>query len=174
MKKARFMAIALVAAILSIALLMPLSAGASSRTSNAITQNVSGTVSGTVTGTFSGVLTITKFVTQNGQLYGVGTLAGTVTNTATGQTQNVSGPVSVPITSAAGSTCQILYLHTGEIFLNLLGLVVDIQPITISITAQQGSGNLLGNLLCAIANLLNNGGPLTSITNLLNQVLAAL
>jgi hypothetical protein len=45
------------------------------------------------------------------------------------------------------------------------------------ITAEQGPGNLLGNLLCAVANLLNGtGGPtvLQQIANLLNQILAAL
>lgn len=35
-------------------------------------------------------------------------------------------------------------------------------------------GNLLGNQLCAIANLLNGGSPLTSLTQLLNELLAAL
>jgi hypothetical protein len=33
---------------------------------------------------------------------------------------------------------------------------------------------LLGNLLCAVANLLNNNGSLTSRANLLNQILGAL
>ena len=38
-----------------------------------------------------------------------------------------------------------------------------------------GAGNLLGNLLCDVANLLNgNGGALASITTLLNQLLGAL
>jgi hypothetical protein len=44
--------------------------------------------------------------------------------------------------------------------------------------AQQGAGNLLGNLLCSVANLLNNGGntptALQQIANLLNQILARL
>lgn len=50
--------------------------------------------------------------------------------------------------------------------------------VHLSITAQQGPGNLLGNLLCAVANLLN--GPtgvnaiVTQIANLLNQLLGNL
>jgi hypothetical protein len=41
-----------------------------------------------------------------------------------------------------------------------------------------GNGNLLGNLLCAVANLLNAGGPvqtlLNNLVNLLNQIVGAL
>jgi hypothetical protein len=43
--------------------------------------------------------------------------------------------------------------------LDLLGLVVDLNQV--HLTAQQGSGNLLGNLLCAVANLLNASGAAT-------------
>jgi len=48
----------------------------------------------------------------------------------------------------------------------------------LDISAEPGSGNLLGNLLCSIANLLNGGSPLTQVLNqlvgLLNQLIAAL
>ena len=44
----------------------------------------------------------------------------------------------------------------------------------LNITAESGPGNLLGNLLCAVAGLLDNGGALTSIASLLNQILQAL
>lgn len=37
-----------------------------------------------------------------------------------------------------------------------------------------GAGNLLGNLLCAVVNLLNGAGALAQIANLLNQILALL
>jgi len=37
--------------------------------------------------------------------------------------------------------------------------------------AQQGPGNLLGNLLCAVANLLN-GGNTGGLATLLNRLLA--
>jgi hypothetical protein len=176
MKRVRLLAIPLFAILMGIALLLPLSAGAAtaSKTSGTLTQQVSGTTSGTVPhGTFSGALTMTKFVSKHGQLYAVGTLSGTATNAAGASQTVTSAPVTVPITSADPS-CTILTLHTGAIHLNVLGLVVDISPITISITAQQGPGNLLGNLLCAIANLLNGGAPLSSIAGLLNQLLAAL
>jgi hypothetical protein len=44
----------------------------------------------------------------------------------------------------------------------------------LDITAQQGPGNLLGNLLCGVANLLNGGQSLTGLANLLNNLFGAL
>ena len=41
----------------------------------------------------------------------------------------------------------------------------------LDITAQTGAGNLLGNLLCAVAGLLDNP---SGLVRLLNQILAAL
>jgi hypothetical protein len=64
---------------------------------------------------------------------------------------------------------------------DLLGLVVDLNQVHLQITGQQGPGNLLGNLLCGVAGLLDNGpaggltnGLLQGITNLLNQILGQL
>jgi len=51
---------------------------------------------------------------------------------------------------------------------------VHLNQVVLNIDAQSGPGNLLGNLLCAVANLLNGTGPLGQITSLLNQILAAL
>ena len=70
--------------------------------------------------------------------------------------------------------CQILRLSIGTIDLNLLGLTVHLNPVLLIINAVPGAGNLLGNLLCAITNLLNGGGPLAQIVNLLNQLLGLL
>jgi hypothetical protein len=44
----------------------------------------------------------------------------------------------------------------------------------LNITAVPGAGNLLGNLLCSVTNLLNGGGALAQIANLLNQILGLL
>ena len=68
-------------------------------------------------------------------------------------------PASTPL-QVTGS-CRILDLTLGPLHLDLLGLVVALNQVHLTITAQQGPGNLLGNLLCAIANLLN-GSPSTS------------
>lgn len=59
-------------------------------------------------------------------------------------------------------------------YLNAPVVVVDLNAVHLTITAQQGPGNLLGNLLCAVANLLSGGLNLSGIAALLNQILAIL
>ena len=80
------------------------------------------------------------------------------------------------------ASCQILDLSIGTINLNLLGLIVQLDPVHLNITAQQGSGNLVGNLLCTVAHLLDNnngqsslfGGLLSPIVNLINMIIGRL
>ena len=43
--------------------------------------------------------------------------------------------------------------------------------MVLDITAIPGTGNLLGNLLCAVAGLLDGGGALSSLLTRLNQIL---
>jgi hypothetical protein len=131
-------------------------------------------------GVFNGVLKVTNVALNSatGALSAAGTLSGTLTNTA-GQ---VIGTVSnlavsnIPLASVTGS-CTILTLNLGPLDLNLLGLMVHLNQVVLNITAQPGPGNLLGNLLCSVANLLNGGNLtnlLTQLTGLLNQILGAL
>ena len=55
-----------------------------------------------------------------------------------------------------GQTCDLLtLLIPGGIFLDLLGLQLIIAPIAVLLNAVSGAGNLLGNLLCAVAGLLD-------------------
>jgi hypothetical protein len=135
-------------------------AAAAPKTGASLVGAVTGTVGGVPT---TGTFTVTQFVNQGGDLLAVGTLVlGTVNQV-----------VSALVTGATGS-CEILDLTIGPIRLDLLGLVVTTNAIHLNITAQSGPGNLLGNLLCAVANLLNGGGPLGAIANLLNRILRAL
>ena len=125
-------------------------------------------------GTFSGVLDIARFAVRNGQLVAIGTLSGTLTDAlgnVIGTVTNV--PITLPVASIAG-TCEILELTLGPLDLNLLGLMVHLDQVHLEITAQQGPGNLLGNLLCAVAGLLDDNGPLSGIARLLNQILRIL
>ena len=112
---------------------------------------------------------MTKFANQNGALAAVGTLTGTLTNGA-GQTTTVMQTISMPVATVT-STCSILHLDIGPIALDILGLKVDLSRIVLDITAETGAGNLLGNLLCAVANLLNDPSGLAKV---LNQILALL
>ena len=55
--------------------------------------------------------------------------------------------------------------------------MVHLNQVVLNITAQPGPGNLLGNLLCSIAGLLNGGNlgsVLTQLVGLLNRILAGL
>lgn len=120
-------------------------------------------------GTFTGTLQLEQFVVQNGQLMAQGFLSGSCS--VDGSITNV--PVTLPV-DIPRAACTILQLHLGPLYLNLLGLRVNLSPVTLVITAVPGPGNLLGNLLCAIAHLLDNGGSLTTVAKLLNGVLALL
>jgi len=69
------------------------------------------------------------------------------------------------------ATCTVLDLSLGPVELNLLGLEVILDncnggPVTVTITAIPGGG-LLGDLLCSLANLLNNGAPAAAVQQLL-------
>jgi hypothetical protein len=90
---------------------------------------------------------------------------------ATDAAGNLLGTVTAPVTGTAGGQCTILDLTVGPINLDLLGLVVQTNTIHLQITAQQGPGNLLGNLLCGLAHALDGGGSLTQISNILNRLL---
>jgi hypothetical protein len=129
-------------------------------------------------GTFSGTFTPQKFSVTNGVLRATGVLKGTLTNangTSLGTVnQTVTDSVNTSAAANAVAGCQVLNLVLGPLNLNLLGLVVTLNQVTLNITAVPGAGNLLGNLLCAVVNLLNGTGGLTSLSALLNQILAAL
>jgi len=137
---------------------------------NGLTTGILQTIPGV--GTFAGSLTTTSFQLVNGVLNAVGTLTGTFTP-VTGAAQTINQAVSIPLAGFTG-TCTILSLHTGAISLNLLGLNVALAPIDLVITAVAAPGNLLGNLLCAVAHLLDTGGPLSGLVDLLNQILGAI
>ncbi|MGY2874095.1 hypothetical protein ACVW00_001285 [Marmoricola sp. URHA0025 HA25] len=80
--------------------------------------------------------------------------------------------------STVDPTCNVLNLVLGPLDLNILGLRVHLNQVVLDITAQSGSGQLLGNLLCAVAHLLDPGSTLSGIlgqlTTLLNRILGAL
>lgn len=127
------------------------------------------------------VATITSFRVVNGVLTAVGTITGNVTTLVGGipvTTTVTNAPFTAPITNLqSGAACDVLTLDVGAIHLDLLGLIVDLSPIHLNISAQPGSGNLLGNLLCAVTRILDNnglGGAVSGIANLLNHILAAL
>lgn len=70
----------------------------------------------------------------------------------------------------AGGSCDIIFLDLGPIFLDALGLTVDLSEITLDIDAVRGAGNLLGNLLCGLVGLLDGSGPLDSILDIITRI----
>jgi len=116
-------------------------------------------------------ITIPK-LTQNLTLdAATGNLVGTVNAIVKGvggATQSL--PIQITL-DPQGTECPILDLHLGPIDLNLLGLRVQTSEICLDVHAEPGPGNLLGNLLCDITNLLNGPIDLGAVTSALNQLL---
>ena len=159
---------ALVAALALVGVtLAPATASAQGPFNRALSVPVVGTVVGG--GTFAGTATITRFVNNAGAVTAVGTLTGILTD-ANGAASTVISTFAAPVTIAQ-ATCNILNLVLGPLHLNLLGLVVDLNQVVLDITGVTGPGNLLGNLLCGIAGLLDSPGGLA---RLLNQILGIL
>ena len=132
------------------------------------------------TANFAGTFTITNFVRQADQVLAVGTVVGTTIGDAGTAGITFVRQVAVPLVSIeqAPNACQILTLVLGPLHLDLLGLVVDLNQVVLNITAEPGPGNLLGNLLCAIAGILDPTGGLATnlarLVELLNRLLGSL
>jgi len=201
MKLSRTRLLAASAATLALAVGVPMTAGIASAatthssapaaTSAAAPGTLTSTVTGTFTnaagpGTFAGTFTPGKFSVVNGVLDATGVLKGTLTSANGSTVGTVTKTVTIPVdtgkaapgtaaaAAAPAATCGILNLTLGPLNLNLLGLVVTLNQVHLNITAVPGAGNLLGNLLCAVANLLNGSGTLSTLSADLNAILAAL
>jgi hypothetical protein len=140
-----------------------------------------------------GHFVVDQFRMKRGVLYAVGHLTGNLSGktvsrhvswpvTAASANETASGPqgfAAAPQQVPTPGACSILTLTLGPLDLNLLGLHVALNQVNLLIEAIPAAGNLLGNLLCAVANLLNGGlggplaGLLTAITNLLNGLLGS-
>ncbi|MGI5325411.1 hypothetical protein [Actinomadura nitritigenes] len=124
--------------------------------------------------TFTGTLVPSAFTSEGRQVDLNGTLTGTMRNAAGATTGTVeSTPVSAPV-ALPSATCPILHLTLGPLDLNLLGLKVHLDRVVLDLTAISGPGNLLGNLLCAIAGLLNGVGDIAGLPALIAQLNALL
>jgi hypothetical protein len=123
---------------------------------------------------FNGKYKVNSFEQRDGQLFAVGDLTGKLSNTGQGAAQDVTqAGVAMPVDLAQSTaSCQILDLVLGPLNLDLLGLVVHLDVVHLNITAVPGAGNLLGNLLCAVAGLLDQS-PL-DLGAILQQLLGIL
>ena len=121
--------------------------------------------------TFAGTLDVTNFRVRDGRLVAVGLLTGELRNASGDLIGSVTNHrIRLPITFGAITSCDILRLRLGPLDLDLLGLVVHLDRVVLDITAEAGPGNLLGNLLCAIAGILDRG---LNLNGVLRDLLAA-
>ncbi len=128
-------------------------------------------IAGSGTGAnFTGTFTLQRFIPTADGVAAVGRLTGTITDGATSGVTSVVRNIVLPVT-LGDTTCEILHLDLGPLNLDLLGLQIDLSRIVLDITAESGPGNLLGNLLCSVAGLLDNPSGLAKV---LNQILALL
>ncbi len=142
---------------------------------------------GTVTGTF----TPRRFRPSGDgeRLVAVGRLTTTLTRGSGKVVGTESQRVAIPVKRAEGiplptartaalapGDCDVLNLVLGPLDLDVLGLQVHLDRVILNIIAASGAGNLLGNLLCAVAGLLDGGIPglLGEISRILNSILAIL
>jgi hypothetical protein len=79
-----------------------------------------------------------------------------------------SAPSSATAPGAQSAPQQLLKVNLKPLDINLLGLEVKSEPITVTISEQRGGGDLLGNVLSGVTALLN----VTNVNNALNNVLS--
>ncbi len=139
-----------------------------------------------VAGTFTGTFSISRFeVRQNpaGEkaAFAIGVVRGSLAGTGSVLAGEVAAPVTVGAASAPAAasnaavaqpqaaTCQVLHLDIGAVNLNVQGIIVATQPISIDISGDSAAP--LGNLVCTIESTLNN---VVGLVDLLNQLLGVL
>jgi hypothetical protein len=142
---------------------------------------------GKVRGTFDAK----RFLVKKGETYAVGVLHATLRRGDGSLVGRANRQITIPVRNArvgaataafgesavaAGAPCQILDLVLGPLDLNLLGLKVHLNRVVLNIEADPGAGALLGNLLCAVAGLLDGPSLLEQLrlSNILNRILSIL
>ncbi|HEX5882724.1 MAG TPA: ABC transporter substrate-binding protein [Actinomycetota bacterium] len=159
-----------------------------------VQQVAPGTMHSRVNGTFGragpvrGNFVPDRFFVRGGETFANGVLRATLRRGNGDLVGSVQRRITIPVRAghvsdrgAAGAValqqeCDILNLVLGPLDLNLLGLEVHLNRVVLDIVAVRGAGNLLGNLLCAVAGLLDGTGVLNELrlSNLLNRILALL
>lgn len=132
-------------------------------------------------GNFSGTFTVNRFEVRNNAVVAVGVVRGSIPGAGSAFVGEVAAPVTVGTASApaaasgaaaapqAAATCQVLHLDIGAVNLNVQGLIVATQPISIDLSGDSAAP--LGNLVCTIESTLNN---VVGLVGLLNQLLGVL
>jgi hypothetical protein len=171
-------------------------AGASSGSFHRVAHDSQGIARSKIVGTTAKGNTVTGYFTptgvskHNGHLRVRGLLNGVIHHhngtsrtfnairTVRVKTMNGTTPGAARTATSNKATCDVLHLVLGPLDLNLLGLKVHLDKVVLDIVAVSGAGQLLGNLVCAVAHLLDSGGTLgqllTKLQGILNQLLMGL
>jgi hypothetical protein len=167
--------LAAVAATLTCALALGVTATAGAQTTQDMAKRVALTGTAKNGKKFRGTYTINRFVSRHGKVFAVGTLKGRLKHrhvTRRGVRIPVTGFAQDSGAQSAQVACNVLTLTLGPLDLNLLGLRVQLNRVNLRITAIPGGG-LLGDLLCGLTNLLNPTGILgNNLAAVLNSILA--
>lgn len=188
----RLAIVALIGSFLAIPTTSALAQGGNNPNTNRLEVPVNGPVAtkaGVSLGTIAGTFSISQFAIQDGKLVAIGQLNGTYSD-ASGVPRTIVSQIAWPVENAGSGSpgaeaascdigsatrdCDILNLVLGPLHLDLLGLVIDLNRVVLNITGTTGSGDLLGNLLCAITGLLDAGSLGQQVVNLLNQLIGVL
>jgi hypothetical protein len=156
MSRKLFAAVTTLAAVVTLAF-----AAVATATSSATQAPQSPTAAGTTTqvGAVNVQLQIKRFVKRNGRLYAVGTAIGRFNPTGANPQFNATGVdrhafvvrvKKLRQLTSAQRICPILDLRLGPLDLNLLGLMVHLDQVHLTITADS-NGGLLGSLLCSLS-----------------------
>lgn len=104
-------------------------------------------------------------------------LISLITDLATGSNTETDIPAPSDTGNVTQPLNEVLTITVPPLDIDLLGLKVQSSPITVTISAQEGDGKLLGNTLTSISTLLNTdalsqalNNVLSSTVNLLNSV----
>ena len=161
--------LAALAALVAIAGLAFTAAAVSSTGTATATRATAATGTTTQVGSVSVRLQVKRFVKRGSRLYAVGTAISKFTPTAeqAGQypTKTVTRAFTAPVRKlkriqSAQRICPVLDLTLGPLDLNLLGLMVHLDTVHLTITADS-NGGLLGSLLCSLAG--RGGGGLATL-----------
>ena len=131
-------------------------------------------------GTFTGTFSINRFEVSGTAVVAIGMVRGSLAGTGSVVFGEVSAPVTVGAASARAAasnaalaqqqaTCGVLHLDIGAVNLNVQGVLVATQPISIDLSGDSAAP--LGNLVCTIESTLNN---VVGLVGLLNQLLGVL
>jgi hypothetical protein len=148
----RFTLLAL-SALLALAFVLPATTAAARPASGGLLTDVP--VTGVLENgqNFTGSLNIDEITRVGDQL----AFSGSVLDAAGNVVGTFEDVIGILTPGGGQAKCDILFLDLGPIFLDILGLEIDLSQIILDINAVPGPGNLLGNLLCAVFGLLDGG-----------------